>query len=173
MDYSDDRSRSQPGTARNWIRGESQIWAETVSAVAPQYPYQSQNQDRQLHLETQNNHQEGSSIYREYRHEGSHRHDAMPRVEGENTQAYQQSCQWQNPDKEVSVEWEDSRPPRRRQGEGYRQSQYESKTTVPEAKLPPFSGKEEWRVWVSRFEAVAERRRWDEDAKLDNLLPRL
>lgn len=46
-------------------------------------------------------------------------------------------------------------------------------TTLPEAKLPPFSGKEEWKVWINRFEAVAERRCWDDGAKLDNLLPRL
>lgn len=46
-------------------------------------------------------------------------------------------------------------------------------TTLPEAKLPPFSGKEEWKVWINRFEAVAERRCWDDGTKLDNLLPRL
>lgn len=40
-------------------------------------------------------------------------------------------------------------------------------------KLPPFNGKEEWRVWINRFEAIAERRQWDNDTKLDNLLPKL
>ena len=40
-------------------------------------------------------------------------------------------------------------------------------------KLPSFDGKEDWKVWVSRFEAVAERRQWDDDTKLDNLLPKL
>ena len=34
-------------------------------------------------------------------------------------------------------------------------------------KLPSFDGKEDWKVWVSRFEAIAERRQWDDDTKLD------
>lgn len=42
-----------------------------------------------------------------------------------------------------------------------------------EVKLPPFNGKEDWKVWVRRFEAIAERRRWSEESKLDNLLPKL
>ena len=42
-----------------------------------------------------------------------------------------------------------------------------------EVKLPPFNGKEDWKVWLNRFEAVANRRNWNDDAKLDNLLPRL
>ena len=41
------------------------------------------------------------------------------------------------------------------------------------SQLPPFNGKEEWKVWLNRFEAVANRRRWNNEAKLDNLLPRL
>ena len=40
-------------------------------------------------------------------------------------------------------------------------------------KLPPFNVKEDWKVWINRFEAVAERRRWDKETKLDNLLPKL
>ena len=35
-------------------------------------------------------------------------------------------------------------------------------------KLPSFDGKEDWKVWVSRFEAIAERKQWDDDTKLDN-----
>ena len=42
-----------------------------------------------------------------------------------------------------------------------------------EVKLPPFNGKEDWKVWVSRFETVAERRGWSDDKKLDNLIPKL
>ena len=42
-----------------------------------------------------------------------------------------------------------------------------------EVKLPPFNGKEEWKIWINRFEAVAERRNWNEEKKLDNLLPKL
>ena len=45
-----------------------------------------------------------------------------------------------------------------------------------EVKLPPFDGKErkeEWKVWISRFESVAKRRNGNDDTKLDYLLPRL
>ena len=42
-----------------------------------------------------------------------------------------------------------------------------------DAKIPPFNSKEDWKVWVNRFEAVAERRQWDEETKLDHLLPKL
>ena len=40
-------------------------------------------------------------------------------------------------------------------------------------KLPPFNGKEDWKVWINRFEAIAERRNWSEETRLDNLLPKL
>ena len=40
-------------------------------------------------------------------------------------------------------------------------------------KLPPFNGKEDWKVWINRFEAIAERRNWSDETKLDNLLPKL
>ena len=40
-------------------------------------------------------------------------------------------------------------------------------------KLPPFSGKDDWTVWINRFEAVAERQNWTEEEKLDHLLPKL
>ena len=40
-------------------------------------------------------------------------------------------------------------------------------------KMPPYNGKEEWKVWINRFEAIADRRNWSEEVKLDNLLPKL
>ena len=40
-------------------------------------------------------------------------------------------------------------------------------------KLPLFNGKEDWKVWINRFEAIAERRNWSEETRLDNLLPKL
>ena len=40
-------------------------------------------------------------------------------------------------------------------------------------KFPSFDGKEDWKVWISRFEEIAERRNWDDNMKLDNLLPKL
>jgi len=40
-------------------------------------------------------------------------------------------------------------------------------------RLPAFTGKESWKTWFGRFEEVARRRRWSDDDKLDELLPRL
>lgn len=40
-------------------------------------------------------------------------------------------------------------------------------------KLPPFTGKETWKVWFNRFEEVANRQKWSSEEKLDELLPRL
>ena len=40
-------------------------------------------------------------------------------------------------------------------------------------KLPPFTGKETWKVWFNRFEDIASRFRWSDDEKLDEILPRL
>ena len=54
-----------------------------------------------------------------------------------------------------------------------RDGRYQTSTGFNEIKLPPFNGKEEWKVWVSRFEAIANRRQWSEETKLDNLLPKL
>ena len=40
-------------------------------------------------------------------------------------------------------------------------------------KLPAFTGKEQWKVWINRFTAVSDRNRWNESERLDELLPRL
>lgn len=40
-------------------------------------------------------------------------------------------------------------------------------------KIPPFTGKEDWKIWYARFDEMAERRRWSELQRLDELLPRL
>lgn len=40
-------------------------------------------------------------------------------------------------------------------------------------KIPPFTGNEDWAVWLTRFEAIAERKGWSESQMLDQLLPRL
>ena len=40
-------------------------------------------------------------------------------------------------------------------------------------KIPPFNGKEDWKTWINRFEAIAERGNWSDESKLDNLLPKL
>lgn len=41
------------------------------------------------------------------------------------------------------------------------------------SKLPPFTGKEKWKVWFNRFSDIARLRRWNEQEKLNELLPRL
>ena len=41
------------------------------------------------------------------------------------------------------------------------------------AKLPAFTGKEEWEVWINIFEAVSHLQQWNENRKLQELLPRL
>ena len=43
----------------------------------------------------------------------------------------------------------------------------------PNFKIPPFTGKEDWAVWIAKYEAIARRYRWGEEDKLDNLLPRI
>lgn len=40
-------------------------------------------------------------------------------------------------------------------------------------KLPPFTGKETWKVWFNRFSEISERKRWSDEEKLDEMLPRL
>ena len=58
----------------------------------------------------------------------------------------------------------------------YRRRRQLSRTydyTPSEVKLPPFNGREEWKVWIRRFESVAKRYNWDDETKLDNILPKL
>ena len=40
-------------------------------------------------------------------------------------------------------------------------------------KIPPFNGKEDWKVKINHFEAIAEKRQWSEGRKLDYLLQKL
>ncbi|CAG2240107.1 HDDC3 [Mytilus edulis] len=48
-----------------------------------------------------------------------------------------------------------------------------SKIGFSNAKLPSFTGKEKWEVWIDRFEAVANLQNWDNRTKLGELLTRL
>ena len=41
------------------------------------------------------------------------------------------------------------------------------------SKLPPFTGKESWDVWFTRFQLIADRSSWSENKRLDELLPKL
>ncbi|CAC5390201.1 unnamed protein product [Mytilus coruscus] len=45
-----------------------------------------------------------------------------------------------------------------------------SKIGFSNAKLPSFTGKEKWEVWINRFEAVANLQNWDNKIKLSELL---
>ena len=46
-------------------------------------------------------------------------------------------------------------------------------STAHGVKIPSFSGKENWQVWIARFEAIANRCKWNEHDRLLHLLPRL
>ncbi|VDI61467.1 Hypothetical predicted protein [Mytilus galloprovincialis] len=56
-----------------------------------------------------------------------------------------------------------------------RQTHTRSDRTVNSSnpKLPAFNGKDDWKVWINRFEAIARRRSWTDEEKLDELLPRI
>ena len=41
------------------------------------------------------------------------------------------------------------------------------------ARLPPFTGKDDWKVWYNRFSDVADHRGWNEGERLNELLPKL
>ena len=43
----------------------------------------------------------------------------------------------------------------------------------PTTKLPPFTGKESWNVWYTRFQLIADRSHWNDNKKLDEILPKL
>lgn len=48
-----------------------------------------------------------------------------------------------------------------------------NKCNMSSFKMSPFTGNEEWVVWLARFEALARRYNWSDDDKLDQLLPRI
>ncbi len=57
--------------------------------------------------------------------------------------------------------------------EGYTNTSSHNGSRYRNVKLPPFTGKETWKVWYNRFRDVARRRGWSDDERLDELLPRL
>lgn len=52
-------------------------------------------------------------------------------------------------------------------------SRHRSYTYYDSVKLPNYTGKESWKVWFNRFTEIADRKRWSNEKKLDELLPRL
>ncbi|XP_069109870.1 uncharacterized protein [Argopecten irradians] len=53
------------------------------------------------------------------------------------------------------------------------QSTFETSLTAIKMATSPFTDKETWKTWFSRFETVADRCRWGHEERLDQLLPRL
>ena len=40
-------------------------------------------------------------------------------------------------------------------------------------RISSFTGKEDWQVWLARFQAIGQRFSWTDEEKLDQILPRL
>ena len=55
----------------------------------------------------------------------------------------------------------------------YRPREIIHEPNVGNLKLPAFTGKDSWQVWIRRFEMIASRRGCDEDTMIDQLLPRI
>ena len=164
------KNKPQPESAANGTREDAQHWAEADLPPLQQRSSQHRNQYQQVRLEARNIDQEGVCLG--YGYHDTTGQGTFSRADGQNQQC-QQSRLRQYAYEDASEGCEDYAPPMSRQNEVYRRPLYDNRAVTHEAKLPPFSGKEEWKIWVSRFEAVAKRRCWDESEKLDNLLPRL
>ena len=63
--------------------------------------------------------------------------------------------------------------PRPQDSYGARPGRRQSSPEYYGLKIQSFHGKEDWKVWINRFEAIAARKKWSEDVKLENLLPKL
>ena len=119
-----------------------------------------------------------SQLYRHYerdtRDEQANRTDCEDR--GRDYSNYDNISSNRNHDNQMRplrVQWREAEydPSERRSGNSINNRIQEPRDY--EVKLPPFNGKEDWKIWVSRFETYAERRGWSDDKKLDNLIPKL
>ena len=54
-----------------------------------------------------------------------------------------------------------------------RHRQRENRRVESHVRLPPYTGKESWKIWFNRFGEVAARKNWDQEKRLDELLPKL
>lgn len=52
-------------------------------------------------------------------------------------------------------------------------SDREVRPSKRDGKVPPFTGKEKWAVWFTRFETIAKRKGWSKSKRLDMMLPKL
>ena len=57
-----------------------------------------------------------------------------------------------------------------RQRRGRKKTKHNTSVNI---KIPPFTGQDDWKVWLNRFEVIADRMGWDNEERLDNLIPRL
>lgn len=55
----------------------------------------------------------------------------------------------------------------------YQQHRRQKQSNGGDVKIPPFTGKEDWTVWINRLEVIAERYQWEEEELIDHLLPKL
>jgi len=55
----------------------------------------------------------------------------------------------------------------------YRTTTSRDRTEAAKCKLPNYYGKEKWAVWFNRFDEVARRNAWNDNERLDVLIPRL
>lgn len=53
------------------------------------------------------------------------------------------------------------------------QTHHSSNQNQRGCRIPPFTGKESWKIWYNRFTEIAYLKRWDEAQKLEEILPRL
>ena len=125
-----------------------------------------------------NNHQEANSFDQTRQQRWTENTSLTNTVRYRNnpTGNYTEFHQQQGVDEESQQYWPENRPLYNTRNEwqaGRQQVSGQRNSSFLDAKLPPFNGKEDWKVWLNRFEAVANRRQWDDDAKLDNLLPKL
>ena len=59
---------------------------------------------------------------------------------------------------------------RQKRGTGRNRPKHNASQNV---KIPPYTGDDDWKVWINRFEIIADRCDWDNEERLDNLIPRL
>ena len=48
-----------------------------------------------------------------------------------------------------------------------------SRKPISSVRFPPFTGNEDWEIWYNRFSDIATRQGWNEEDKLDAILPKL
>ena len=118
-----------------------------------------------------------SQRYMEYDWENREGQTRSTHCEGTGSSYYEDTSLNRNQvdqQRSYNVHWRESGyNPTERYTESMLRSRAQDSREFNEVKLPPFNGKEDGKVWVSRFETVAERRGWSDDKKLDNLIPKL